>query len=71
MESSRSSREAGENAKATEVGFTQLIGLVSGGKWSPSENLPGPLKHCEKVIHREGWVSHGVILDRKNNENDM
>ncbi|EGK13195.1 adenylate cyclase [Desmospora sp. 8437] len=20
---------------------------------------------------REGWVSHGVILDRQNNENDM
>ncbi|EGK13155.1 GNAT family acetyltransferase [Desmospora sp. 8437] len=24
-----------------------------------------------KKIHREGWVSHRVIMDRKNNENDM
>ncbi|EGK11084.1 hypothetical protein HMPREF9374_2153 [Desmospora sp. 8437] len=28
-------------------------------------------KGFEKAIHREGWVSHGVILDRKNNENDV
>ncbi|MFD1396473.1 hypothetical protein ACFQ40_11975 [Kroppenstedtia eburnea] len=29
------------------------------------------LEHCEKPSQREGWVSHGVILDRKNNENGM
>ncbi|EGK06945.1 hypothetical protein HMPREF9374_3980, partial [Desmospora sp. 8437] len=40
-----------------------------GGRTTPSElHREHPWEPCEKTVYREGWVSHGVILDRQNNE---